>query len=674
MRVVFLCLLVTAVSAWPSFLQDAPEPTVAQKQQTINHLLYKVTEPLAFDDVKTMAAQFDPLADLSIYVDGGAAAKKLVTEINDGRVLQQKHWFSLFNTRQREEALMLFDVLMHCKTWHCGMHVAAYFREKMNEGEFVYALYTAFIHSAKSTKGVVLPPLYEVTPHMFTNSEVIQKAYSAQMTQTPGLFRMDFTGSRKNPEQHVAYFGEDIGMNLHHVNWHMDFPFWWDDAYGYHLDRKGELFFWAHHQLTARFDSERLSNHLDMVHELYWDQPIEEGFAPHTTYRYGGEFPTRPDSISFADVDGVIRVRDLIIHESRIRDAIAHGYITAKDGSHVDIMNAEGIDHLGDIIESSLYSPNIQYYGALHNEAHILLGRQSDPHGKFNLPPSVMEHFETATRDPAFFRLHKYMDGIFKEHKDLLPPYTAEEIAFSGVHLKDVTIDGPLETYFEQFEFDLKMGVDSSESVEEVAVKATVPRLNHKDFSYNIKIQNDNTESHAVVRVYLCPRRDNNGIIFSFEEGRWHCIEMDKFWHKLAQGENTIIRKSKDSSVTIPDVPSFASLMQQADAAALGDGQLHNEAFEHTCGIPNRMLLPKGTPEGMEFALAVAVTDASADQGVDQLEKLEHRSHGQCGIHGEKYPDSKPMGYPLDRKIVDDRIITHADTVMHTVVKVFHKE
>ena len=343
---------------------------------------------------------------------------------------------------------------------------------------------------------------------------------------------MHFTESQKNPEQHVAYFGEDIGMNVHHVTWHMDYPFWWDDAYGYHLDRKGELFFWAHHQLTARFDSERLSNHLNMVDELYWDRPIVEGFAPHTTYRYGGEFPTRPDNMAFSDVEGVVRVRDMIIHESRIQDAIDHGYITKHDGTHVDISNAQGIDHLGDIIESSLYSPNVQYYGALHNEAHILLGRQSDPKGKFNLPPSVMEHFETATRDPAFFRLHKYMDNIFKVHKNTLPSYTAEEISFPGVHLKNIEIEGKLETYFEDFEFDLKMAVDTSEAVDEVDVKAHVPRLNHHDFAYKFEIKNDNADAHAVIRVFLCPRKDNQGIVFSFDEGRWHCIEMDKFWHK----------------------------------------------------------------------------------------------------------------------------------------------
>ena len=483
-------------------------------------------------EAREVADTFEPLADTSLYKDEGKAVQKLIDEIEDHRVLEQHHWFSLFNPRHREEALMLFDVFMSCKTWAAAFGNAVYFHERVNEGEFVYAVYAAVIHSDLG-KGLVLPPLYEVTPHMFTNSEVISKAYTAQMTQTPGKFDMAFTGSQKNPEQRVAYFGEDIGLNVHHVTWHLDFPFWWDDHYGYNLDRKGELFFWAHHQLTARFDAERLSNNLDLVDELYWDKPIVEGFAPHTTYQYGGEFPARPDNVRFEDVDGVVRVRDMIIHESRIRDAIAHGYITAADGSHVDIRDEHGIDHLGDIIESSLYSPNVEYYGALHNEAHILLGRQGDPHGKFKLPPGVMEHFETATRDPAFFRLHKYMDNLFKEHKDSLPAYTKEELDFSGVSLESVSVDGVLETFFEDFEFDLGNAVETSDKIGRVDVTGVVHRLNHKPFDFHYEVNNnEDAEKHGVVRAFLCPRRDANGIIFSFEEGRWHCVEVDKFWTK----------------------------------------------------------------------------------------------------------------------------------------------
>merc|ERR1711921_37202 len=243
----------------------AAEPTDIQKQHDVNHLLHKIYGNLRDGDLKAAGEAFDPEADLSIYTDEGAAIQKLMKDVKAGKILEQKHYFSLFNTRHRVEALMLFDVFMHCKDWECARNNAAYFRHHMNEGEFIYAVYVAVIHSPLA-EHIVLPPLYEITPH---------------------------------------------------VTWHMEFPFWWEDKYGHHLDRKGENFFWVHHQLTVRFDAERLSNYLPPVEELHWNQPITHGFAPHTTYKYGGSFPSRPDNVKFEDVDGVARIRDLIIVESR---------------------------------------------------------------------------------------------------------------------------------------------------------------------------------------------------------------------------------------------------------------------------------------------------------------------------------------------------------------------
>merc|ERR550519_1397839 len=561
---------------------------VAHEQQDVNAFLTKITGNLRTKLMAPLIEDFSPTADLSMYTDGGEAAERLLQEVNDGRTLEQKHFFSLFNTRHRQEALMLFGVFMNCKNWDpCLRNNAAYFRERMNEGVFVYALYVSVIHHPVSVK-VVLPPLYEVTPHMFTNSEVINQAYTAKMTQTPGKFNMGYTGSQKNPEQRVAYFGEDLGMNVHHVTWHMDYPFWWDDRYGYSLDRKGELFFWAHHQLSARFDAERLSNNMNFVDELYWDRPIYEGFAPHTTYKYGGEFPARPDNIRFEDVDGVARIRDLMIWEDRIRDAIAHGYVTAEDGSNIDILNDEGINILGNLIESSPYSVNRYYYGALHNTAHIVLGRQGDPHGKFKQPPGVMEHFETATRDPAFFRLHKYMNNIFKEFKDRLPPYTKEDFLWEGVDLQSIEVEGSLETYFEDFEFSLLNAVDDTVEVPDVPLSAVVKRINHKPFAFNINVNNNNEEdTEASVRIYMCPRYDNNQVAFGPNEGRFHCFELDKFWSKLTPGANTIIHKSSESSVTVPDSVSFATLIEKADAAvAAGQQASGMEDYSRNCGIP----------------------------------------------------------------------------------------
>ncbi|CAL4180833.1 unnamed protein product, partial [Meganyctiphanes norvegica] len=537
----------------------AAEQGTAGKQQDVNALLWKIYQPLHRNRLKKLTCGFSPISSTSIYTDEGVAAKKIVDEFNCENLLEQKKYFSLFNPKHREETLMLFELFMSCKTWDpCIRNNAAYFRERINENVFVYALYVTVIHHPLGD-GVVLPPLYEVTPHMFTNREIIDRAYSAKMTQNPGKFQMNFTGTWKNPEQRVAYFGEDIGINVHHVSWHMDYPFWWKDNYGYHLDRKGELFFWAHHQMTVRYDAERLSNNLNPVHEIYWNKPIDEGFAPHTTYKYGGEFPSRPDNVDIADVDGVAKVREVMAWERRIRDAIANGYVTGRDGKQFSILHDRGIDMLGNIIEQSEYSPDRAYYGGLHNMAHIIIGRQGDPKGKFDQLPSVMEHFETATRDPAFFQVHKYINNMFKELKDKLPPYTREDMMWNGIELEDISVDGNLLTYFEDFEFSLKNALDDSVSVSDVDIMAVVKRINHKEFSYMLRILSKrNEEVDATVRIFMCPRRDNNKILYSLESGRWGCIEMDKFWKKLYPGGNILHRHSNDSTVTVPDVPSFS--------------------------------------------------------------------------------------------------------------------
>ncbi|XP_063595789.1 hemocyanin subunit-like [Penaeus indicus] len=368
-------------------------------------------------------------------------------------------------------------------------------------------------------------------------------------------------------------------------------------------------------------------------------------------------------------VDGVARIRDLLIVESRIRDAIAHGYIVDRSGERIDIMNESGINVLGDIIESSLYSPNIQYYGALHNTAHIVLGRQGDPHGKYDLPPGVLEHFETATRDPSFFRLHKYMDNIFKEHKDSLPPYTQEELTFVGVSVENLSVNGELETYFEDFEYNLINAVDDTEQIEDVEISTYVPRLNHKDFSYNIDINNNKgDEALATVRIFAWPHRDNNGIEYSFDEGRWNAIELDKFWVKLTPGTNHIARKSSESSVTVPDVPSFQTLFDKTKEA-LDGGDFSLENYVSATGIPNRFLLPKGNEQGLEFDLVVAVTDGTADAAVDGLHENTEFNH--YGSHG-KYPDNRPHGYPLDRKVPDERVFEDLPNFSHIQVKIFN--
>jgi hypothetical protein len=51
----------------------------------------------------------------------------------------------------------------------------------------------------------------------------------------------------------------------------------------------------------------------------------------------------------------------------------------------LSINDSTGIDILGSLVEPSRESTHPEYYGALHNYGHILLGQITDPKGKFDV-------------------------------------------------------------------------------------------------------------------------------------------------------------------------------------------------------------------------------------------------------------------------------------------------
>lgn len=141
----------------------------------------------------------------------------------------------------------------------------------------------------------------------------------------------------------------------------------------------------------------------------------------------------------------------------------------------------------------------------------------------------------------------------------------------------------------------------------------------------------------------------------------------------VSTGTNHIERASSESSVTALDRPSFQQLMDEA-ATALSEGRdLELQEYRHSCGIPARMLLPKGKSNGMDFTLVVAVSNGSEDRVTETPEELENsKTHAHCGVHGHQYPDQRPMGYPLERRIPDERVILNIPNIRHTFVKVYH--
>nr|CAD7257556.1 unnamed protein product [Timema shepardi] len=78
-------------------------------------------------------------------------------------------------------------------------------------------------------------------------------------------------------------------------------------------------------------------------------------------------------------------------------------------------------------------------------------------------------------------------------------------------------------------------------------------------------------------------------------------------------GDNVITRNSEDSIVTIPEPRSFPELLHEVQQALKGDEEYIVDKHYRHCGIPHRLLLPKGRTEGMAYKLLIVITDYSKD-------------------------------------------------------------
>merc|ERR1712138_247611 len=90
--------------------------------------------------------------------------------------------------------------------------------------------------------------------------------------------------------------------------------------------------------------------------------------------------------------------------------------------------------------------------------------------------------------------------------------------------------------------------------------------------------------------------------------------------------------------------------------------------FPIDCSFPS-----KG--EGLEMVLMSFVSDGSTDHtDTFQVGGYYGGTHAHCGVHGQKYPDKRAMGYPIDRQILDFRMTASVTNFKNTLVYVYHKK
>ncbi|XP_018333662.1 phenoloxidase 1 isoform X2 [Agrilus planipennis] len=572
--------------------------------------------------------------------------------------LKRDENFTLFLPKHRTLAGRLIDIFLGMRTVEDFISCAVYARDRVNPLLFNYALSVAILHRP-DTRNLDVPSLITTFPEKYVDSKVFTKAREemtivSEGSREPIIIPKDYTASDLEHEHRVAYFREDIGLNLHHWHWHLVYPF--EAAREVvNKNRRGELFYYMHQQVVARYNIERLCNKLNRVERLIkWREPIPEGYFPKLDSIVASRaWPARvanqrlsnlsrdQDQIH-ADIDTLERWRD------RIYEAIHQGFAQDDRNNRIELTETEGIDILGNIVESSILSPNRDYYGDLHNMGHIFLSFIHDPDHRNLEPAGVMGDSATAMRDPVFYRWHAFVDDMFQEHKATLPRYSVQQLTFDGVTVSDVSVSSQnstpnvLNTFWQQSDVDLSRGMDFQPRG---SVFARFTHLQHQPFRYTVTVDNNGAQRQGTCRIFLAPKFDERGNPWLFRDQKGLFIELDRFVVNLRQGKNTITRNSTESSVTIPFERTFRNLDwdRPADQASL-------EQFNFCgCGWPQHLLIPKGTTDGYACELFVMISNYQDDRVAQDISGVCNDAMSYCGIKDRLYPDRKSMGFPFDR-------------------------
>nr|ACZ97553.1 prophenoloxidase subunit 1 [Plutella xylostella] len=631
----------------PCFMQKGDDKTVFQIPDNFYPEKYKKVGNQLADRFGTDAGRMVPVRNIAL------------PDLSLPQQLPYHNQFSLFVPKHRRMAAKLIDIFMGMRDVEDLQSVCSYCQLRINPYMFNYCLSVAMLHRP-DTKGLSPPTLVETFPDKFMDPKVFRRARETSTTapagdRMPVLIPVNYTASDAEPEQRMAYFREDIGINLHHWHWHLVYPFEAADRAVVDKDRRGELLYYMHQQIIARYNAERLCNNLGFV-TRYNDfrGPIAEGYFPKMDSQVASRaWPPRFSGTTIRDLDRPVDqirsdVSEMETWRDRFIQAIDSGTIVLPNGRTQRLDEETGIDVLANLMESSIISRNRAYYGDLHNMGHVFISYAHDPDHRHLEQFGVMGDPATAMRDPIFYRWHAYVDDIFQRYKATLPAYTRERLDFPGIRVSSIAISGrtpnQFSTQWEQSSVNLARGLDF---MPRGAVLARFTHLQHDEFEYTIEC--DNTTGQAAmgtVRIFLAPTTDQAGNALNFEEQRRLMIELDKFTQGLRPGSNTIRRRSIDSSVTIPYERTFRDESQRPGDA----GSAQSADFDFCgCGWPHHMLIPKGTQQGWNCVLFCMITNWNEDRVEQDTVGTCNDAASYCGIRDRRYPDRKPMGFPFDR-------------------------
>lgn len=257
------------------------------------------------------------------------------------------------------------------------------------------------------------------------------------------------------------------------------------------------------------------------------------------------------------------------------------------------------------------------------------------------------------------YTLYRILSIVDEQREQLFGVYKREQLEMPDVNINDVRVS-PLRTRIEEFDLDVSNLLEEPEQSDKVQQQRQVVvrqrRLNNAPFTIDLDISSERAQE-AIVRIFLGPRQDAAGRELSLEQRRTDFVLLDTIKVELQSGRNRIQQRSTNFDWTTRDATPFSEIYRRVMTSVRGQQkQQEQNSISDLVGengrFPQRLLLPRGRPEGLPMQLLVIVSPVLQQQ--QESVRLE-RFDGVMGISQASIEDNRPLGYPLDRRLDNEQ-------------------
>ncbi|KAH8406323.1 hypothetical protein KR215_011337, partial [Drosophila sulfurigaster] len=241
------------------------------------------------------------------------------------------------------------------------------------------------------------------------------------------------------------------------------------------------------------------------------------------------------------------------------------------------------------------------------------------------------------------YTLSSILNILDEQREQQLGIYQTQQLQMQDVTINDVRVS-ELSTRLESSDVDVS---NLLEQPPQAQILVRQRRLNSQPFTIDLDVSSQRAQN-VIVRLMLGPREDG-----SLEQRRKNFVLLDAIKVQLQSGRNRIQQRSTNIEWTTRDVTPISEIYRRVMTTLRGQREelSVNELVGENGRFPQRLLLPRGRPEGLPMQLFVIISPIERQQ---QQVVLENTA-GLMGISQAAIEDSRPLGYPLDRRIDNEQ-------------------